>query len=141
MGSQFVQPKLFVPDLLHEALWSSIAPGCRNCFLQRFLSHHLQMDAGGTAPSPGSLHWDECVGIILREIVLLLRRELDHAPTLGWIAQSGEYLSVHAKIGMVHVRTFGCFRKGKSETAKIIGSQGVSSPIQFSDDVSYQHNG
>jgi len=59
--------------------------------------------------------------IVLREIMLLLRRELDHSPASGGIAERGEDLSLDAKIRVVHVSMFCGFRKSQCQAAKIVG--------------------
>ena len=127
MCNLFVQHQSFlrVRELLRKALRSGITPGCENCFLQCFPGDGLEVHAGRSAKSPGSFHWDKYVWEVFREIVLLLWREFDHAPAFCWIAESSEYLSADAKIRMVHVLTFSCFRKSKGEKAKVSGSQSV----------------
>ena len=52
--------------------------------------------------------------------MLLLRRELDHPPTCGGIAERGKNLTAHAKIRMVHVSLLFCFRKSQGQAAKIV---------------------
>ena len=109
-------------ELFGEVLGGGVAPRCRNCPLQRFLADALEMHTGSAATSPGALYRYEHIGIILGIVMLLFRRELDHPPSFGGIAERGEDLSAHAKIGMVHVSLLFCFRKSKGEAAKIIGS-------------------
>src|SRR6266852_4169048 len=57
-----------------------------------------------TAPStPGTLHRHKRLRVGLHEHRLLLRRELDHAPTLGGPRGRGEDLPGNAKIRVPHM--------------------------------------
>ena len=116
------------PGLFREALWGGVAPCCRDCSLHRFLADGLKVHAGGAPASPRAFYRHKHVGTVLRVVVLLLGRELDHPPALGRISERGEYLSAHAKIRMVHVGVLRRLRKSKGHAAKIIGGHGVRSP-------------
>jgi len=107
--------------LFGEALGRGIAPGRRDCFLERYLADLLEEYSGGAAASPRALRGDENAGIVLREIMLLLRSELDHAPAFRGIAKGGEDLSSHAEVWVVHVSVFCGFGKSQCQAAKIVG--------------------
>jgi len=100
-------------ELFREAPGSGVAPGRRDCSPQHILADGLEIDTGGASSSPGALYRHEYARIVLREVVLLLRREFDHPPAFGGIAEGGEDLPAHPKIRMVHVSALGCF--GKSQ--------------------------
>jgi len=114
--------------LFREALGRGIAPGRRDSALQRFLADCLEVHTGGAAASPCTLGWHENPGIIFREIVLLLRSELDHPPAFGGIPEGGKNLSLDAKIGMVHMSMFRGLRKSQCQAAKIVGGHERVSP-------------
>src|SRR5216683_2233614 len=55
---------------------------------------------------PGALHGYKHARIILREVVLLLRRQLHHPARLVGVSERGEDFSADTKVGMVHVGEF-----------------------------------
>src|SRR5579863_165469 len=98
-------------DCCREALRSPVAPCRSDCFLHSLLARPFEIHAGRSAPPPRPLYGHKNLWFVLRKVMLLLGRELDHSPTLGGMAKRGENFPVHAEVRMVHVCTFDCFRK------------------------------
>src|ERR1700686_5175759 len=68
-------------ELSCEAFRGSVAPGRSDCLLQGCFADFLKVHTGSTLPSPRAFCRHENVGVVLRVVMLLLRRELDHPPT------------------------------------------------------------
>src|SRR5205807_3739549 len=77
--------------------------------------------------SPAAGHGHENLGQIVHELFLLFRRELHHAEVLCGVAQCGEDLSSHTKVGMVHVRFFSSFRKAEGKATESVWLHGAPS--------------
>ena len=57
-------------------------------------------------------------GVVLREVMLVFGRELDHSAGLVGIAESGEDLAPDSEIGMIHVPALRALGMGEGEFAE-----------------------
>lgn len=110
--------------IVQQSFRSCVPPSRGKSFLQCFFIHAFEIHRCRSLPSPCSIRRHKRFWMVFCEVVLLLRRQLHHAPAFLWIAERGEDLSGHAEIGMIHVSVFGGLREGEGDTAKIVGGQG-----------------
>jgi hypothetical protein len=58
--------------------------------------------------------------MVLGKVMLVFGRKLDHAAGLVGVAEGGEDLSCHPKVGMIHVGSFFGLGKGESHFAEVV---------------------
>src|SRR5438128_9865212 len=97
-------------DVTDETLRGSVAPGDHERFVNGGLPGSLQPDVCGTGATPSTLDGRERHRLRSDEQLLLLGRELDHAPTAARIAQRREDPAPNAKVRVAHVSGFGHLR-------------------------------
>jgi hypothetical protein len=125
-GSSIASIERLALRVFQQSFRRCIPPRRLDCLFQRFFIDALEMHGRSALSSPRSVGRNKNLWMILRKVVLLFGRELDHAPTFRGIAERGEDFSAHPKIGVVHVRMFGGLWKCESHAAKIVGGQGGS---------------
>jgi hypothetical protein len=69
-----------------------------------------QPDLRTSSLSPRARRWFEYFWLSSHARLLLLDRQLHHAPRGVWPAQSGEYLATHSEVGMALVLLLDRFR-------------------------------
>ncbi len=109
---------------LQQAFRRDVAPGGMHRFGQGVFGGGFENDAGGAAASPSSFYWDEDVRVIFRKIVLILRREFDHAASFVGIPESSENFPGNAEVRVAHVPVLFGFGKREGEFAELAGGHG-----------------
>src|ERR1043165_8007902 len=90
------------------------------------------MHSRSAAPAPSAGARTENLRCHLDEVLLLLRRQLDHAVPLIWIAKRRKNPTVQPKIGVPHVRRFNRSWNTQNQTAEFLGSHTVPTDTEIS---------
>ena len=90
-------------------------------FAERLLIHQVQSHAGAARTSPRTILGSKYSGMIVHELMLLVRRELDHpAGRIGMNRR--EDLPVDAEVRMPHVRPLEDILHSNRDTPEAVGS-------------------
>src|SRR5215467_6494867 len=109
---------------LHQSFRSSEAPRRMNRFRQNIFRRSFKVDTSRPSASPGPFDRHEHLGMVLREVVLVLRRQFDHAASLVGIAERGKDLAGDPEVGMIHVLTLLSFGKREGKFAEVLSGHG-----------------
>src|SRR5439155_3425229 len=113
--------RLCALHLICKTSWGSVVPSDRQCLANRGLLCCVQPDIGGTSTTPRALDRRERPRLRSHEELLLLWRELDHAPAAAGIAQRREDPAGHTKVRVAHVSGFGRAWQAQSEASELAG--------------------
>lgn len=105
--------------LSRGTLWSPVSPGHEERFADRPLLCRSQPHVRGSLAPPAALDGLETLGLDLSEELLIVRRELHHAPVRVRCAERCENLSAHSKVRVTHVRRLDDPGKAESHLSKI----------------------
>src|SRR5262249_54076193 len=94
-------PDLLLVEVLRKPRRRRVAPGRHQRWPHSVRRRGLQANLGATASAPGAVEGLKDLRLLPHELLLLVRRQLDHAPGLVR-SKSREDLAANPKIRMLH---------------------------------------
>src|SRR5207244_64257 len=112
-------------NLLQETPRRAVPPGEVQRLTNGARLCRPQPDIRRAPPAPRTFDRREHARLRLDEQLLLLGRQLDHAPAVPGIAERREDFPRDTKVRVAHVRGLGCLRHAQGEASKLVSGHAV----------------